>query len=100
MLSRRGLVLGGVAAAAAAASAAWRASATGDAATFEITRSDAEWRTLLTRDQYMVLRHNATERPFTSPLLHEQRRGTFACAGCNLPLFSSTTKFESHTGWP
>jgi peptide-methionine (R)-S-oxide reductase len=100
MLTRRGLVLGGVAGAAAAFSAVWRTPATGAAATFEVTRSDAEWRKLLTRDQYLVLRRNATERPFTSPLLHEQRRGTFACAGCNLPLFSSTTKFDSHTGWP
>ena len=55
---------------------------------------------LLTPDQYAVLRHEATERPFSSPLLHEERRGTFACAGCDLDLFSSTTKFDSGTGWP
>lgn len=67
---------------------------------FEVTLPDEEWRKLLKPDQYAVLRQAATERPFTSPLLHEKRRGTFACAGCDLDLFSSTTKFESGTGWP
>ena len=47
-----------------------------------------------------VLRKEGTERPFTSPLLHEERKGTFACAGCSLDLFSSSTKFDSGTGWP
>jgi peptide-methionine (R)-S-oxide reductase len=68
--------------------------------TFEITRTDAEWRKLLTPDQYAVLRQEGTERPFASPLLHEKRCGSFACAGCDLDLFSSTNKFESGTGWP
>ena len=67
---------------------------------FEVTKSDAEWRKILTPDQYAVLRHEATERPFSSPLDHEKRRGTFACAGCALDLFSSATKFDSGTGWP
>jgi peptide-methionine (R)-S-oxide reductase len=67
---------------------------------FEVSHSDAEWRRLLTSAQYAVLRQEATERPFSSPLDHEQRPGTFACAGCDLPLFSSTTKFDSRTGWP
>jgi peptide-methionine (R)-S-oxide reductase len=101
MITRRRLIAGGVAAAAAAAfSSACRAAAAGAAASFEVTHSDAEWRSLLRPDQYEVLRHEATERPFTSALLHEQRRGTFSCAGCDLALFSSTTKFDSHTGWP
>ena len=65
-----------------------------------MTHSDAEWRKLLTPDQYAVLRQSGTERPFTSPLLHEGRRGIFTCAGCALDLFSSTTKFDSGTGWP
>ncbi|MBX3593033.1 peptide-methionine (R)-S-oxide reductase MsrB [Sphingomonas sp.] len=67
---------------------------------FEVTHSDAEWRKLLTPAQYRVLRDEATERPFTSPLNKEHRAGTFACAGCQLPLYSSKTKFDSGTGWP
>ncbi len=67
---------------------------------FEVTHSDAEWRKLLTPEQYEVLRRDGTERAFTSPLLNEHRRGTFACAGCDLELFPSTTKYDSHTGWP
>ena len=70
------------------------------AATFEVTRSDAEWRAMLSPQAYAVLRQEATERPFTSALLDEHRKGTFACAGCALPLFASETKFESGTGWP
>jgi len=62
--------------------------------------SDAEWRKRLTPQQYDILRKHGTERAGTSALLHEHRKGTFACAGCDLPLFSSDTKFESGTGWP
>ena len=65
-----------------------------------VVHSDAEWRGMLTAAQYDVLRKEGTERPFTSPLLHEVRRGIFSCAGCGLDLFSSTTKFDSGTGWP
>ncbi len=68
--------------------------------TYEVTHSDAEWQTLLSAEQYRVLRHEGTERPFTSPLLHEKRAGDFTCAGCDLPLFSSKTKYDSGTGWP
>jgi len=68
--------------------------------TFEVTHSDADWRKLLTPEQYAVLRRSSTERPFTSALLHEKRSGNFACAGCGLDTFSSTTKFDSGTGWP
>jgi peptide-methionine (R)-S-oxide reductase len=67
---------------------------------FEIEHSDADWKKLLKPDQYAVLRKAATERPFSSPLDHEKRAGTFACAGCDLPAFSSKTKFDSGTGWP
>ena len=67
---------------------------------YEVTHTDAEWHKLLTPAQYDVLRQEGTERPFTSELLKEHRDGTFACAGCDLPLFSSKTKFESGTGWP
>jgi peptide-methionine (R)-S-oxide reductase len=67
---------------------------------FPLTRDDAEWRRRLTPAQYDVLRREGTERAFTSPLLHEKRRGLFACAGCERDLFSSETKFDSGTGWP
>jgi peptide-methionine (R)-S-oxide reductase len=67
---------------------------------FEVSHSDADWRKLLTPDQYAILRQSGTERPFTSALLHEHRQGNFACAGCDLDLFSSTTKYDSGTGWP
>jgi peptide-methionine (R)-S-oxide reductase len=71
-----------------------------DEASFEVHHTDAEWRELLTPAQYDVLRKEGTERAFTSPLDHEKRHGVFACAGCNLDLFSADTKFDSHTGWP
>jgi len=67
---------------------------------FEVIHSDAEWRKLLTPGQYAVLRQDGTEAPFTSPLLNEHRTGLFSCAGCARDLFSSITKFDSHTGWP
>lgn len=67
---------------------------------FEFSLSDAEWKKRLTPEAYRVLRRGATEWPGTSPLNKEHRAGTFACAGCALPLFSSRTKFDSGTGWP
>jgi peptide-methionine (R)-S-oxide reductase len=77
-----------------------RSPSPGEAATFKVMHSDAEWKRLLGNQRYAVLRRAATERPFTSPLLKEQRKGRFVCAGCAQPLFSSATKFESGTGWP
>ena len=68
--------------------------------TFEVSHTDAEWRRLLTPQQYAVLRTASTEAPFSSPLNDEHRPGIFGCAGCGLDLFSSTTKFDSGTGWP
>jgi len=105
MLSRREILLGGVAVAAILVAGRLlnrrpAAMAAESPEVFEVTHTDAEWRALLTPEQYDVLRHEGTERPYSSPLDHEKRAGTFACAGCNLPLFSSTTKFNSHTGWP
>jgi peptide-methionine (R)-S-oxide reductase len=107
---RRQLLVAGASAAAilGLGFAGWRRFAmtpalAGDAAPhgrFEVMHTDAEWRALLTPDQYAVLRQQATERAFSSPLDHEKRAGTFACAGCGNPLFSSTTKFDSGTGWP
>ena len=67
---------------------------------FPVNHTAAEWRRLLGPQRFAVLREASTEHPFTSPLLKEHRRGTFVCAGCANPLFSSTTKFESGTGWP
>ena len=100
MITRRQLIAGGIFGAAAAFGTLWRTGPAEAADTFEVTHTDAEWRRLLTSDQYAVLRREGTERPFTSPLLHEERRGTFVCAGCSLELFSSSTKYDSRTGWP
>ena len=84
---------------ASAATVACRASSAASGH-FPIEHSDAEWRRLLTPEQYQILRQEGTERPFTSPLLNEHRRGTFVCAADGNRLFSSTTKFDSGTGWP
>jgi peptide-methionine (R)-S-oxide reductase len=70
------------------------------AETFEITKTDAEWKKILSPEAFAILRHEATERPFTSPLLNEHRKGVFQCAGCDLPAYASETKFDSGTGWP
>jgi peptide-methionine (R)-S-oxide reductase len=67
---------------------------------FAVNHTPEQWRRLLGAERYAVLRQASTERPFSSPLLNEHRRGTFTCAGCANPLFSSTTKFDSGTGWP
>jgi peptide-methionine (R)-S-oxide reductase len=71
-----------------------------EAEKFEVMKSPDEWRKLLSPESYAVLREEATERPWTSALLEEKRKGTFNCAGCDLPLFASETKFDSGTGWP
>lgn len=70
------------------------------AANYEVRRSDADWKRRLGPQRYAILRQEGTERPFSSPLLKERRKGIFACAGCGLPLFSSKTKYDSGTGWP
>ena len=67
---------------------------------FEITKTDEEWREILTPEQFQVLRKHGTERPHTSPLDKQYGKGTFVCAGCDLPLFTYDTKFDSRTGWP
>ena len=66
----------------------------------KLNLSDAEWKARLTAEQYQVLRREGTESPGTSTLNREKRAGTYHCAGCELPLFSSATKYESGTGWP
>jgi len=75
-------------------------SADGSTVHYEVEHTDAEWRKLLTPEQYAVLRQSGTEYAFSSPLDEEKRPGTYACAGCALDLFSSKTKFDSGTGWP
>ena len=72
----------------------------GSATQFELVKADDEWRRELTREQYDVLRRKGTEAPWSSSLNKELRPGTYQCAGCALPLFSSNSKFESGTGWP
>ena len=67
---------------------------------FPVTHTDAEWRKILTPEQYDIMRAHGTERPGSCALLYEKRPGTFVCAGCGQPLFESKTKFESGTGWP
>lgn len=66
----------------------------------KMTKTDSEWKNLLTPQQYDVLRQEGTEHPFTSALLNEHRNGVFVCAACDLPLFPSKCKFDSGTGWP
>jgi peptide-methionine (R)-S-oxide reductase len=102
MVSRRSLLAGGAALAAFAATgaAAGEAFAQAPKAAYAVTHSDSEWRKILTTDQYRILRHEATERPGSSPLLKEHRKGIFSCAGCKQDNFSSAAKFESGTGWP
>lgn len=98
MMNRRGLLCSAIGGAVALQLGADRAFAA--SASFPLTLTDAEWRKRLTPDQYKVLREEGTEYPGSSPLLHEKHRGNFACAGCDQEAFSSTTKFESGTGWP
>jgi peptide-methionine (R)-S-oxide reductase len=71
-----------------------------DAKTFPVSRSEAEWRRMLTPEQYAVMRGHGTERPGSCALNYEKRPGTFSCVGCGQDLFVSKQKFESGTGWP
>jgi len=101
MPNRRTLLLGGAAILAAGGGLfAWRRSGAAPEESFEIVKTDAEWRKILTADEFAVLRNEATERAFTSPLNDESREGVFACAGCKLDLYSSKDKYKSGTGWP
>lgn len=100
--ARRGLF--GLLATAATGAVVWKLVGQGGAAAVAATPasfhlSDARWRKRLSGPAYSVLREAGTEPPFSSPLDHETRRGTYQCAGCALPLYSSSTKFDSHPGW-
>ncbi|MCW3152663.1 peptide-methionine (R)-S-oxide reductase MsrB [Achromobacter spanius] len=103
-LNRRHFLTLGGGAAVAAGLAPWltprSASAAKAATSYPYTLTDEQWRARLTPAQYQVLRRDGTERPYSSPLNDEHRNGTFSCAGCEQHLFSSNTKFDSHTGWP
>lgn len=98
MMNRRSLLSGAMFGAVALPFISVKAFAASGA--FAVTHTQEEWRKRLTPDQFAVLRQEGTEYPGSSPLLHEKRRGNFACAGCDQEAFSSTTKFESGTGWP
>ena len=102
MLDRRTVLIAGVGLAALAAATRFaKAEAMTTIETTDFRKlSDMEWRQRLNASKYMVLRQHGTERPGSSPLNKEKRKGTFVCAGCDLELFSSETKFESGTGWP
>ncbi|HEY8245824.1 MAG TPA: peptide-methionine (R)-S-oxide reductase MsrB [Hyphomicrobium sp.] len=107
MLTRRNFGLAGFGLAVAATG--WRSTSshaneeamtTTNKSPFEITKTPEEWRKILTPEQFYVLREHGTERAGTSPLDKTYAAGTYDCAGCDLPLFSSDTKFNSGTGWP
>lgn len=97
-LDRRSFV--GLGAAGLTALSLWNVGGRAAPMRFSVTHSAADWQRLLGPQRYHVLREAGTEAPFSSPLLKEHRKGMFACAGCNLPAFSSSTKFDSGTGWP
>jgi peptide-methionine (R)-S-oxide reductase len=93
MINRRSIFLG-------FAALPFATSAFASGKSYAVAFSAEEWQRRLGKDAYEVLREEATERPFTSPLNKEKRSGTFVCRGCALPLFSSAHKYESGTGWP
>ena len=99
-MNDRRTFLGLTGAAAASLLLLGRAGRSAAVAHFAVNHTPAQWRQILGPQRYAVLREAATERPFSSPLLNEHRKGTFVCAGCAQELFNSTTKFESGTGWP
>ena len=103
MMDRRGILAGGVGAGLLAyltAATSGRAKPARADETFEVTHTEAQWREMLSPAAFVTLRKEGTERPFSSPLNDNHKKGTFTCAGCDLALFSSATKFESGTGWP
>jgi peptide-methionine (R)-S-oxide reductase len=100
MLTRRAALKAGIATAALGYGLAALGRSAFAAGTFAVTHTEDEWKKLLTAEQFAVLRQSDTERPFTSPLNDEHRKGKFACAGCDQNLYSSDTKFDSGTGWP
>jgi peptide-methionine (R)-S-oxide reductase len=101
MTTRRRLMFtSATAAAAAVLGRAFANAASPGAAAFEITKSPEDWKKVLSKEQFDVLRDHGTERAGTSPLDKIYTPGTYSCAGCDLPLFTSQTKYDSGTGWP
>ena len=104
MMTKRQFLLSGVAVAGLGAIGArlgiGRARSENAGEVFEVTKTPEEWKAILAPEQFSVLREEGTEYPGTSPLLEEHRKGIFACAGCDLPVFESDKKFDSGTGWP
>ena len=100
MMSRRSISKAAFASFLAGLAAPRVATAAGPAMTFEVTKTPQEWKAALTAEQYYVLREHGTERAGSSPLDKNYAAGTYHCAGCDLPLYSSQTKFDSGTGWP
>lgn len=101
-MNRRNLLAGGISLAAVGAAVGFSRNGVNaaESGAFEIVKTDAEWQEVLSPAQFAVLRKEATERPWTSPLLDEKRKGVYTCGGCELPLYASETKFDSGTGWP
>ena len=105
-MNRRKFLLSGIAGAASVSVLAWATSnkntinIANAAESFEIIKSEAEWREILSPERFAILRMENTERAFTSSLNNEKRVGTFHCAGCDLPAYASTAKYDSGTGWP
>ncbi len=101
MMNRRVFLAGlGLLATAPLAGRMLLAEGKGKTGTWPVTRSEQAWREMLSREQYRILREEGTERPWTSPLLDEKRTGLYLCVGCDQPLFSSDSKYDSRTGWP
>jgi peptide-methionine (R)-S-oxide reductase len=100
MMSRRTVGKGAFAALLAGVAAPRMAAATAPKASFEISKTPEEWKKLLTSEQFSVLREHGTERAGSSPLDKNYTAGMYNCAGCDLPVYSSETKFDSGTGWP
>ena len=98
--NRRALLGAGAIGAVAALIGCSGGSAEAATAHFEVMHTPADWKKRLGAARFNILRNAGTETPFTSPLNNEHRKGIFSCAGCALPLYSSTTKFDSGTGWP
>ncbi|HWF01230.1 MAG TPA: peptide-methionine (R)-S-oxide reductase MsrB [Caulobacteraceae bacterium] len=99
-MNRRGVIASAATAALAAAFGRAGQAFAAPTGAYPVSHTPAQWRALLKPEAYRVLREQGTETAYTSPLLNEHRRGVFACAGCDQAAFASSTKYDSHTGWP